>query len=239
MKILTLDIETFPHQAFVWGLWDENIPLARLRQAGGLLCWAAKWYGEKEIFWGKSLKPIHKLMDEADAIVHYNGNRFDIPILNKEFILGGMAPPSPSKHIDLLRVARSQFKFASNKLEFVAKELGLGEKKNTTFETWVGCMEGDPKAWAIMERYNKHDVKLTEKVYDEFKPWIKNHPNHTLYGSGGGVCPTCGDNQHQRRGYAYTKAGKYQRYQCATCGSWFRSGQNIATNKTTERFTGV
>ncbi len=32
------------------------------------------------------LKSIHSLMDEADAIVHYNGNRFDIPMLNKEFL---------------------------------------------------------------------------------------------------------------------------------------------------------
>lgn len=245
MKILVLDIETAPHSAYVWGLWDENIPLARLRAAGYTLCWSAKWYGEKEVFFdsvynGNSmLKRIHKLMDEADAIVHYNGNRFDIPILHKEFILAGMAPPSPSKHIDLLTVARRQFKFASNKLEFVARELGLGEKKNTTFETWVGCMEGDPKSWEIMERYNKHDVKLTEKVYVEFKPWIKNHPNHALYGAGGEVCPTCGGNHYNRRGYAFTKAGKYQRFQCTACGTWFRSGRNESNTKSTERFTGV
>ena len=30
MKILLLDTETSPNTAFVWGLFNENIPLARL-----------------------------------------------------------------------------------------------------------------------------------------------------------------------------------------------------------------
>lgn len=246
MRILTLDIETSPNEAFVWGLFNENIPLARLRASGYTLCWAAKWYGEKEVMFDsiyksgeqKMLKRIHKLMEEADAIVHYNGTRFDVPTLNREFIIHGMLPPAPSKQIDLLRTARSQFRFVSNKLEYVVEALGIGKKTSVAFEDWVKCLEGDPKAWAKMEKYNKQDVRLTEKLYDEFKPWIKNHPNHSLYGTEGLVCPNCGGHHHQRRGYTYTKAGKYQRLQCTDCGAWFRAGINSAP-KHMDRYTAI
>jgi RNase_H superfamily len=169
-------------------------------------------------------------MDEADAIVHYNGNKFDIPTLNKEFILEGMSPPSPARQIDLLRVCRSRFRFPSNKLDYVAQRLGLGEKKQTTFKLWVDCMNNDPKAWKKMEAYNKHDVKLLERVYDRVKPWIKGHPNHSLFESAL-VCPTCGGTKYQRRGYAHTTAATYARYQCVGgCGSWFQGGRSVAAS---------
>ena len=69
------------------------------------------------------LEGIHKLLDEADAVIHYNGKRFDIPSLNKEFLLNGMFPPAPFKEIDLLTVARGRFRFVSNKLDYVAQQL--------------------------------------------------------------------------------------------------------------------
>lgn len=76
------------------------------------------------------LKQIHALLNEADAVVHYNGAKFDIPTLNKEFILHGLPPPAPYKQIDLLRTARSQFKFPSNKLDYIAQALDLGKRLN-------------------------------------------------------------------------------------------------------------
>ncbi len=79
----------------------------------------------------KMLDSVHKLLDEADAIVHYNGSRFDIPILHKEFLLAGMPPPAPAKQIDLLQVARRQFRFVSNKLDYVSQALGLGSKTDS------------------------------------------------------------------------------------------------------------
>ncbi len=41
----------------------------------------------------------------APILSNYNGNRFDIPMLNKEFLEAGMPPPSPAKHIDLLQTS--------------------------------------------------------------------------------------------------------------------------------------
>lgn len=185
------------------------------------------------------LKRIHKLLDEADAVVHYNGSKFDIPTLNKEFLLYGMLPPSPVKQIDLLKTTRSQFKFPSNKLDYIAQALGLGQKsKHTGHQLWIDCMNNDPSAWAIMEEYNINDVVLLERVYDVLKPWIKGHPNVAVHDDTPMACPTCGGHHYQRRGYAITRAGKYTRYQCRDCGTWFRSVHNEGLPQK-ERFLSV
>jgi predicted RNA-binding Zn-ribbon protein involved in translation (DUF1610 family) len=181
------------------------------------------------------LKRVHKLLEEADAVVHYNGTRFDIPTLNKEFLLHDLRPPSPAKQVDLLKVCRNRFRFPSNRLDYVANALGFGKKHKTTHELWIQCMARDPRAWAQMEKYNKQDVKLLEKVYERIKPWIKQHPNHSLYGTDSMCCPNCGSKRIQRRGYAFTQAAKYARLQCQDCGNWFRTGISVApkpANKT-------
>jgi DNA polymerase elongation subunit (family B) len=178
------------------------------------------------------LEAIHQLLEQADAVVHYNGSSFDIPTLNREFLTHGLPPPAPYKQIDLLQVARKQFRFASNKLAHVAKELGFGGKDNqTSFTLWVRCMNGDQKAWKEMEAYNINDVQVLEKVYNRFMPWITSHPNHGLYDNGAEVCGNCGGHHLTRRGFAFTNALKYQRYQCSDCGTWQRSKKPVDLDK--------
>lgn len=169
------------------------------------------------------LRAAHKLLSEADAVIHFNGSKFDVPVLNKEFLLNGLGPPATYQQIDLLKTARQRFKFPSNKLDFLAQQLGLGKKfKHAGFELWVKCMAGDADAWKEMEAYNVQDVVLLEKVYNKLLPWIVNHPSHAIH-SNGDVCTNCGSPALQKRGWSYTTGGKYQRYVCNSCGSWMRS----------------
>ena len=44
--MLTLDIETRPNLAHVWGLWQQNVGLSQIVERGHVMCWVAKWYGE-------------------------------------------------------------------------------------------------------------------------------------------------------------------------------------------------
>jgi DNA polymerase elongation subunit (family B) len=239
MKILLLDIETAPNTVFTWGLWDQNVGINQIIESSYVLCWAAKWYGEKDVKFDSvhkssrqaMLKGIHDLLDEADAVVHFNGTSFDIPTLNREFVLHGFTPPAPYKQTDLLQVARKTFKFASNKLDYLSGQFKLGNKKKTDFTLWVNCMKNEKQAWKDMEAYNREDVMLLERVYEKFKPWIYSHANHSLFkkpGETGLVCPNCGSEDHQRRGFHITSAAKYQRHQCNRCGMWFRSGKTLA-----------
>jgi DNA polymerase elongation subunit (family B) len=235
MKLLMLDIETSPMTAHVWALKDQYIQPERIIDSSYVMCWAAKWHGKKEVMFDSvyqtskpkvMLQRIHDLISEADAVVHYNGSRFDMPILNKEFLLHHLAPPAPYKQIDLLRVVRKEFRFPSNKLDYVAQRLDLGKKtSHEGYQLWVKCMNKDPAAWKVMEKYNKQDVVLLEKVYDRLLPWIKSHPNHNLYGGQG--CPNCGSHRLQKRGFSYTTTGTFQRFQCTSCGSWSKSSKAV------------
>ena len=233
MKILLLDIETSPNTAHVWGLWNQNVSLNQLMESSYVMCWAAKWLGKKEILFDSimenthknMIKRIHRLLNECDAVIHYNGSKFDIPTLNKEFILHGMNPPSPYKEIDLLKTSRSRFKFPSNKLDYVAQALGVGKKvHHEGHELWLKCMAKDLSAWKTMKKYNKNDVVILEKVYNKMLGWIKTHPNHNHYTSDQ-VCPSCGSKDLHKRGTCCNIKSVFQRYQCQSCGKWSRSNK--------------
>ena len=94
-KILTLDIETRPALAYVWRMYDENISPAQLVDPGGMICFGAQWLGERKVQFYSDwehghkgmVKAAHKLLNEADAVVTYNGDKFDIPKMNGEFLL--------------------------------------------------------------------------------------------------------------------------------------------------------
>lgn len=243
MKILLLDLETSPNKAYVWGIWQENIPLARMIESSKVLCWTAKWLGEDDVIFDSiyksseksMLKRIHKLLDAADCVITYNGNRFDIPVLNKEFFLKGMAPPAPYKSIDLYKTVKSKFKFVSNKLDYVCQQLKLGKKVETDFSLWIRCMEKDPEAWALMEEYNTNDVLLLEALYQKILPWTKGQ-NHSVH-TGTLVCPACGGSHiHRNRSKAVLVTGKYWRHQCQGCGHWFRDNKRIEEEGPKERY---
>jgi len=243
LKTLLLDIETAPNLAYVWGLWKQNIQPSMIADASYVLCWAAKWFGEDEIMFDsvhessekQMLKGIHKLLDQADVAVHYNGRSFDVPTLNKEFLLNKMRPPSPYKQVDLLEVSRTNFRFQSHRLDYVSKLLGHGGKtKHSGAQLWIDCMAGKDEAWDKMEEYNRNDVVQLEKVYLDFRPWIKGHPNHGAFDDRPEACPHCGaEGTLQRRGYAVTRDVKYARYQCTDCGAWSRGKKAVSKARTT------
>lgn len=230
---MALDIETRPALAYVWGLWDQTISLQAVEDYGGVLCFGAKWLGEMKVeFWSdqnghdRMVNKAWELLNEADAVLHYNGTSFDIRHLQREFMEAGLNPPSPFKQIDLLKVVRRQARFISNKLAHVAPQLGLHGKidHGGYMDLWRGCRDGDPVAWRKMRRYNVRDVTELESLYTLLLPWIPNHPSHAAE-SGADVCPKCGSADLRCEGYATTQLGKFQKYQCKHCGGWSRSNK--------------
>lgn len=238
MRILTLDLETSPNVAHVWGLWQQNVSLSQLMESTEVISFAAKWHGAKPVHFSSihhddkptMLQRAHDLLDEADAVVGWNHKSFDMKHLRREFAEAGLLPPSPWKDIDLLDVVKKNFRFPSNKLQYVSKTLGLkGKVQHSGHDLWVRCMAGDEKAWAVMRRYNKQDVVLTEQLYDKLRPWISNHPNVALYTEDleERSCPRGCSGIPQRRGFATTGLGKYPRFQCQECGGWFRGKKAV------------
>lgn len=244
MRTLYLDIETTPHTAFVWRLFQENVGLSQLIQPSRVMCVAYRFDDEEMQFaaeWQRGghkrmVKRIHAALSEADAVIHYNGTSFDEKHLNREFLQAGLNPPAPYHTIDLYRVIKQKFKFASSKLENIARELAIREGKlKTDFNLWRDCMDRVPEACAEMERYNREDVELLKDLYEDLLPWINRHPNVALIdGAEGSACTRCGSNQLQRRGQSTTSAGVFQRYQCQSCGAWSRGSKRLKTTELRE-----
>jgi hypothetical protein len=233
MRILFLDIETSPNLTWTFDLRNAFISIDQIVEPTRMICWAAKWYGEKKTFFrseyhddrGLMLEHLCQLLDEADAVVHFNGKRFDIPKINGEFYTAGMKPPSPYQQIDLWVTASRKFGFPSSKLAYILKASKLQGKLETGgFKLWADCLAGDAKAWAKMKRYNIQDVKAMEPLYDEMLPWISGHPNMALE-TGKHCCPSCGSENVQKRGFHVTHVSRFQRYQCQDCGSWSRAAR--------------
>ena len=236
-KILLLDIETAPNRAYFWGgTWKVNINPDWIDADGYVLCWTAKWLGEKDAHFlrlkeGKHkslLGPIHKMLSEAHAVVHYNGTSFDIPTLNKEFLTHGFTPPAPYKQVDLLLTMREGFRFPNNKLDYICKTLSLGEKlRHEGPQLWMDCMKDKKEAWDKMEEYNRRDVDLLERLYKRLLPWIKKHPNRAAM-SGLQVCPSCGSDDFKRDGTYLANQLKYEQYKCGDCGVFFRGTKTVS-----------
>jgi len=241
MKILMLDLETSPMTAHTWGLWKQDISLKQILASTEVICFGARWYGKKQVIFksvhhhGKDamLEEIHKLMDEADAVVGWNSAAFDIKHLKREFLEAGMLPPSPAKDIDLMKVVKSQFRFPSNKLDYVAQRLGVGAKvQHSGFDLWIRCMAGDNKAWAEMKKYQIQDVDLLIDLYEKLLPWIPSHPSVGLYEGIDSVCVNCGSPNMTNNGIYVGTTGSYDRFQCDDCGKWMKASRSIMTGKT-------
>ena len=236
-KVILFDIETAPSLGYFWGELFETAIIA-VERPWFMISYSWKYLGEKKIYTkalndypgyrknleddSKLVHDLYKVLDEADVVIAHNGDRFDIRKTYARFIKHGLKPPSPFKAVDTLKAARRFFKFESNKLDSLAQYLGVGRKlPNTGFDLWRRCMTGDVHAWNIMKRYNRHDVVLLERVYNKLRPYITNHPNLDVYENKGG-CPNCGSTHVHRKGKMVSQVRQYTRYQCQSCGHWYK-----------------
>lgn len=234
-RIAFYDLENAPSLGWYYDRYKEGNIVAD-EQDWFMLSFAWQWADEKKVHckalcdypgYSKNktddshlIKDLHKLFDEADILIAHNGDRFDRRKSNSRFLGCGLPPPSPYKTIDTLKVARRQFMQGSNSLQSLGTFLGLGGKLPTTgWHTWRGCIDGDPKAWAAIKKYNKRDVGLLRGVYERLLPWIPNHPDMRVY-TGKASCRNCGSHDLQMRGEERTLTTTKQRYQCKACAHW-------------------
>lgn len=246
LRVLTFDIENAPNQVYTWGLFNQNVSLSQIIEPARTFGFAYKWYDEKapqflsehELGHDEMIRQSHSVLNEADILISYNGIGFDTKHMNREFVKLGLAPVRPQKHVDLLRVVRKQFRMTSNKLDHVAEYFGLGNKtQHTGFDLWKQCLAGDEKAWKLMSKYAKQDVKLTESLYNVLRPWVPNHPHMGVWLDKEWLCSNCGadiDPESPTDVTGVAQVTGYKTYQCAECGHWLR-GTKITTPKLATR----
>lgn len=240
-RILILDIETSPNVAYVWRFFKENVGAKQVLENGQILSYAAKWLDGDKIFYEDvrvqpeidMMRALFALLDEADIVVAHNGDKFDLPHVQGRGLVLGLAPPSPYKTVDTVRVARYEFNFPSNSLEYLSKVLDLknkkdGHKKFPGFELWLGVLANNKEAWDEMKEYNIGDILALEELYLRMRPYMKRHPNVGVFDEQPvPVCPNCGSKHVQYRGYAHTNVSKFRRFVCNDCGTWSRARFNV------------
>ena len=244
-KILTLDVECSANLVYAFGLRDQHIGLSQIVEHGKMISFAAKWYRDDNVIYKSvhddgeddMLQTLWDLLDECDVLVTFNGVSFDVKVIKRALLLAGFPPPTPWKDIDLLRIARKQFRFTSNKLQNLCYELGLPLKIETGgFDLWKRCAEGDAQAWKEMRFYNMNDVVVTEKLMDRMRPWLTGL-HHGLWVESGATCTNCGSGKLDKLHGKTVKANvtSYQAYRCTKCGTVVRGNQKqIDTIKTRE-----
>lgn len=181
------------------------------------------------------IRKLWEILDEADIVITYNGVNFDVKHFNTWCLKYNLTPPSPYKHVDLLKTARGRFKFESNKLDEVNKDLGYDGKSPMEFDDWVGCYKNDKESFIKMAKYCNRDVEALEQVYIRFMPWIHNHPNMSVI-IGEECCPKCGSPEIRPGGWTipYANGKQYQRVICKTCGAHAVNKNNFRGGRDTK-----
>lgn len=249
-KILIIDIETAPNIAYVWRFFKENVGAKQVLEHTEIMSYAYKWLGEDEVYYfdtqftseNNILEPLMEVLDAADIVVAHNGNKFDLPTIQGRALVAGLRPPSPYKTVDTLLVARYEFNFPANSLEYLSTILGVEQKgkheKFPGFELWSECIKGNPEAWEEMREYNIQDVITLEQIYLKMRPWMRKHPNVGVFNDQKNhVCPKCGSEHLHYRGYSHTNVGRYHRFQCQDCGGWGRTRRTIYPKELSKNVT--
>jgi DNA polymerase III epsilon subunit-like protein len=216
------------------------------------MSFAAKWLDSDDMFYEENRKSNDKLivdklvhlLNEADMVVAHFGAKFDLPQIRGRAMVHGIDPPSPVKIIDTCKIAKREFGLPANSLEYLCDVLGCeikkgAHKKFPGFELWLECLRNNEEAWSELKEYNIGDVLSLEQVYLKMRPWDTSHPNVTVFSEPEDeevCCPKCDSNKIQWRGYAYTQTGRYNRFQCTSCGGWGRSRYQL--NKKNENLLG-
>lgn len=233
-KIILWDVETFPHQVDVWSLREADALSVHKYSELAAVSW--KELGKPAVYCitrekqksdKQLVKALHKVLSSADILIAHNGDEFDMKTARARMAFHNLPPLSPKKSIDTLKVAKRHFRFPSNRLNELGKFLGLGEKVATGgYDLWKSCRAGDPKAWKLMEEYNRQDVLLLERVYMRLRPHIENHPR--VNPERPEACPKCGSTRLFNNGWCYRTTTKIREYMCRDCGGYFRGGKAVS-----------
>lgn len=244
MKRLFFDIEVTPNVVYSWRIGDVNIGYENIIEERKIICIAYKWEDQENVdcfYWqnGDDKKMIQRfieVMNQADEVIGHNGDKFDIRWLRTRCIYHDIEMFPDYQSLDTLKKAKSGFLFNSNKLDYIAQFLGVGEKLDTNgFGLWKKVMSGDEKALKKMVDYCCNDVEILERVYKKLSKYIK--PSLHVGVLNGGYkhsCPHCGNEKSKRNKTSTTVSGlKRFQMKCSGCLKYwtiserdYNSGEN-------------
>ena len=227
---LYFDLECSPNIGFFWTAgYKLNISTESIIKERAIICICYKWEDEKEthaLYWDfkqndkKLLIEFIKVANQANELVGHNGDKFDLAWIRTRCLFHRIEMFPTYVTIDTLKVARSKFKFNSNKLNYIAQYLGIGEKIHTEYNLWKEIVLNKCKdSMEKMIKYCKQDVILLEKVHKELNHHIPSKTHYgVVFGEDRGTCPECGSDDLIKNNKVVTATGLVRiQYKCKTC----------------------
>lgn len=229
-KRLYFDIEVSPNIGFFWNPGHKiSISYENIIHERAIICICYKWEYEKKVSfltWDSKqcdkamLKEFLKVANEADELVGHNGDRFDLTWIRTRCLFHGIPVFPNYVTIDTLKFARQKFRFNSNRLDYIGKFLGIGQKLHTGFHLWSDIVLNKcQKSMDKMVRYCKQDVLLLQEIHQKLNTYL---PAKTHYGVKGGAekvsCPECGGVTKIHMTTISASGMKRQQRQCKECG---------------------
>ena len=200
---LFFDIETSPNIGLFWEAgFKKNIDYSNIIKERAIICICYKWEEEKEVYslnWDAKqndkamLQKFIEVANTATELVGHNGDKFDLSWIRTRCLYHSIEMFPKYTTIDTLKVARSKFRFNSNRLNYIADFLGIGQKIKTEFCLWKDILlHKDKKAMEDMIKYCKKDVVLLEKVFKALSQHIEPKTHYgVIFGEDRGSCPEC------------------------------------------------
>lgn len=227
---LYFDIEVSANIGLFWQSgYKLQIGTENIIKERAVICICYKWEDDNDVYylqWDKKqcdkklLQDFINVANTADELVGHNGDKFDLSWIRTRCLFHNIQMFPSYNTIDTLKVARSKFRFNSNRLDYIGKFLGLGQKNHTNFDLWKDIMlKNDKTAMNTMIDYCIQDVVLLEKVHKALSNHIPAKTHYgVIFGQDKGSCPECGSDDliiNQRR---VTAAGtKKIQFICKTC----------------------
>jgi DNA polymerase elongation subunit (family B) len=229
-KRLYFDIEVSANVGLFWQSgYKLQIGTENIIKERAIICICYKWEEGKDVYYlhwdrkqddKKLLQEFIQVANEADELVGHNGDKFDLAWIRTRCLLHRIEMFPQYNTIDTLKIARSKFRFNSNRLDYIGKFLGLGQKIHTDFNLWKDIMlNNDKLALDKMIDYCIQDVVLLEKVHKELNNHIPAKTHYgVIFGEGRGSCPECGSDDLVKSNKRVTASGLVKiQYKCKTC----------------------
>ena len=232
-KRLFYDIETSYNilQFKAWSLYsDLNPKPSNIVKERAIICVSYKWEGEDKVHtlkWDDGcdkqlVKKFIDILNESDEIIGHNIDRFDTRWLKTRALYHGIEHYPVYKSTDTKKLAKRQYNFNSNSLDYIAQYLGVGKKvEHRGMSMWDDIIErNDPVAMTEMIDYCEMDVLVTENVYNKLMYNSLPTMNYAvLDGKGKDACPECGSISASLLKTHVTASGTLKRLmQCNDCG---------------------
>ena len=228
---LFFDIETSPNIGLFWEAgYKKNIDYSNIIQERAIICICYKWEEEKEVHslqWDSKqndkamLIKFIEVANVANEMVGHNGDKFDLAWIRTRCLFHKIDMFPKYLTIDTLKVARSKFRFNSNRLNYIADFLGLGQKIKTEYSLWKDILlKKDKIAMEKMIKYCKKDVILLEQVFKALSNHIEPKTHYgVIFGHHKGSCPECGSDDLRIKDRRALTSGIIKLiFKCNTCG---------------------